>query len=56
MELIKTFKDRDYEVENHIRIDGGTYTHRQVERKDGKTFMRIKSRKLFELNPMIKNI
>jgi hypothetical protein len=54
MELIRTFKDKDYEVQNHIKIEGGNYIHRQVETKGGKTYMRIKQRKLFEINPLLK--
>ena len=54
MELIKTFKDKDYEIQNHIRIEGGNYIHRQIEKKEGKTFMRLKQRKLFEIHPLFR--
>jgi hypothetical protein len=48
MELIKTYRDGNDEIENHIKIENGIYTHRQIEKIDGKVFMRIKSRKLYE--------
>ena len=53
MELIKTFKDKDYEIENHVKIENGTYTHRQIEKIDGKVFMRVKTRKLFTVQPKL---
>jgi len=49
MELIKTFRDGNDEIENHIKIENGIYTHRQIEKIDGKVFMRIKSRRLVEV-------
>jgi hypothetical protein len=53
MEIIKTVKDNGYELTNHIKIEAGNYIHKQIETRDGKTFMRIKTRRLFELNPLI---
>lgn len=49
MELIKTYRDGNDEIENHIKIENGIYTHRQIEKIDGKVFMRIKSRRLVEV-------
>lgn len=49
MEITKTVKDGSMEVENYIKMENGMYTHRQIEKIDGKVFMRIKSRKMFEL-------
>jgi hypothetical protein len=49
MEIIKTVRDGTTEVENYIRVENGIYTHRQIEKIGGKVFMRIKSRKLFEI-------
>ena len=49
MELIKTFRDGNDEIENRIKIVDGVYTHRQIEKIGGKVFMRIKSRKLYEI-------
>ena len=48
MELIKTFRDGNKEIENHIKIVDGMYTHRQIEKVGGKVFMRIKQRRLYE--------
>ena len=50
MEIIKTVRDGNTEVENYIRIENGMYTHRQIEKIDGKTFMRCKSRKMFDIS------
>ncbi|HIH31320.1 TPA: hypothetical protein HA235_01305 [Candidatus Woesearchaeota archaeon] len=50
MEIIKTIRDNNYEQVNHIKIEAGNYTHRQIETKDGKTYMRIKQRRLFEID------
>ncbi len=49
MEIIKTVRDGDDEIENHIRLENGLYTHKQIERVGGKVFMRIKQRKLYEI-------
>jgi hypothetical protein len=51
MELLNRFSNGGYEIENHISVKGGNYIHRQVEKKDGRIFMRMKTRKLLELNP-----
>ncbi|HYD02968.1 MAG TPA: hypothetical protein VEC16_01590 [Alphaproteobacteria bacterium] len=51
MEIIKTIRDTGIEIENRIKIENGVYTHRQIEKVDGKVFMRFKSRKLFVNNP-----
>ena len=48
MEIIKTIKDENSEIENHIKINAGSYIHKQIEKRDNKIFMRIKSRKIFE--------
>jgi len=48
LEIIKTVRDGSMEVENYIRVENGIYTHRQIEKINGKVFMRCKSRKLFE--------
>ncbi len=48
LEIIKTVKDKDYELHNHIRIEAGNYIHKQIETINGRTFMRIKQRRLFE--------
>jgi hypothetical protein len=50
MELIKTFRDGNDVVENHIRFENGRYTHKQIEHIGGKVFMRIKTRKLIEVD------
>ena len=49
MEIIKTVKEGDMQIENHIKVENGIYTHRQIEKIDGKVFMRIKSRRLVEV-------
>ena len=49
MEIIKTVRDGSTEIENYIKVENGTYTHRQIEKIDGKVFMRCKSRKLFSI-------
>jgi len=51
LEIIKTIRDTGIEIENRIKIENGVYTHRQIEKVDGKVFMRFKSRKLFVNNP-----
>jgi hypothetical protein len=51
MEIIKTIRNGSDEIENHIKIENGIYTHRQIEHVGGKVFMRIKSRKLIEIEP-----
>jgi hypothetical protein len=48
LEIIKTVRDGNTEVENYIKVENGVYTHRQIEKIDGKVFMRCKSRKLFD--------
>ena len=50
LEIIKTVRDGNNEVENYVRIENGMYTHRQIEKIDGKVFMRCKSRKLFDIS------
>jgi hypothetical protein len=50
VEIIKTVRDGSMEVENYIRVENGVYTHRQIEKINGKVFMRCKSRKLFEIS------
>jgi hypothetical protein len=50
LEIIKTIREGNNEVENYIRIENGTYTHRQIEKIDGKIFMRCKSRKMFDIS------
>lgn len=49
MEITRTVKDKDYEVQNHIKIEAGNYIHRQIETINGRTFMRCKQRKLFAI-------
>ncbi len=53
MEIIKTVKHDGREVHDHVKIEAGNYIHKQIETINGKTFMRIKTRKLFELYPQI---
>ena len=53
MEMTNTFRDENTEVENHIKLVNGVYTHRQIEKIGGKVFMRIKSRKLYEVGKNI---
>ncbi|MEM4637740.1 MAG: hypothetical protein QXK76_01780 [Candidatus Woesearchaeota archaeon] len=48
MEIIKTIKDKDYEIHNHIKIESGNYIHKQIEKNNGRIFMRIKQRKLIK--------
>ena len=48
VEITKTYRDGTTEIQNYIKVENGTYTHRQIEKIDGKVFMRCKSRKLFE--------
>jgi hypothetical protein len=54
LEIIKTIRDTGVEIENYIKIENGTYSHRQIEKVDGKVFMRFKSKKLFEISPSYK--
>ena len=50
MELInKVIYDTYNEIENSVKIENGNYIHRQIEKRDNKVFMRIKTRKLFEI-------
>ena len=49
MEITKTIKDGNSVVENNIRIENGNYTHRQIEKRGNLVFMRIKSRKIYEM-------
>ena len=48
MEITKTVRDGNTEVENYIRVEDGVYTHRQIEKIDGRVFMRIKTRRIIE--------
>ena len=41
--------DNDNSMENHVKIEAGNYVHRQIEKRNGLVFMRVKSRKLFEM-------
>ena len=50
LEIIKTIRDGNNEVENYVRTENGIYTHRQIEKVDGKVFMRCKSRKMFDIS------
>jgi hypothetical protein len=50
LEIIKTIRDGSNEIENYVRIENGIYTHRQIEKVDGKVFMRCKSRKMFDIS------
>jgi len=50
VEIIKTVRDGTTEVENYIRVENGMYTHRQIEKIDGKVFMRCKSRRMFDVS------
>ncbi len=50
MEIIKTVRDGTTEIENYVKIENGMYTHRQIEKIDGKVFMRFKSRKMFDVS------
>jgi hypothetical protein len=50
LEIIKTVRDGNNEVENYVRIEDGMYTHRQIEKIDGKVFMRCKSRKFIDIS------
>jgi hypothetical protein len=52
LEIIKTIRDGNNEVENYVKIENGIYTHRQIEKVDGKIFMRCKSRKMFDISAM----
>jgi hypothetical protein len=49
MEIIKTIKEGNNEVHNHIKIERGNYIHTQIEKVNGKVFMRLKTRKIFDL-------
>ena len=49
MEILKTVREGDRELQNHIRIERGNYIHKQIEKRGELVFMRIKSRKLFEI-------
>ena len=49
MEIIKTVKEGDMQIENHIKVENGFYTHRQIERIGDRVFMRIKQRKLADV-------
>ena len=50
LEIIKTVRDGSMEVENYIRVENGVYTHRQIEKIDGKVYMRCKIRKIFDIS------
>ena len=50
VEIIKTVRDGTTEIENYVKIEKGIYTHRQIEKIDGKIFMRCKSRKIFDIS------
>jgi hypothetical protein len=50
VEIIKTVRDGNAEMQDYIKVENGIYTHRQIEKIDGKVFMRCKSRKLFDLS------
>jgi hypothetical protein len=50
VEIIKTVRDGNAEIENYIKVENGMYTHRQIEKIDGKVFMRCKSRKIFDVS------
>lgn len=50
MELInKVVYDSSNELENSIKIFNGNYIHKQIEKRNNLVFMRVKSRKLFEV-------
>ncbi len=53
LEITRRFVDGDYELENHITVENGKYKHRQIEKVDGKVFMRFKTRTLIEQIPNI---
>lgn len=50
MEITKTVRDGNAEMQDYIKVENGVYTHRQIEKVDGKVFMRCKSRKLFDVS------
>ena len=50
VEITKTVRDGNAVMEDYIKVENGIYTHRQIEKIDGKVFMRCKSRKLFDLS------
>lgn len=50
VEITKTIRDGSAEMQDYIKVENGVYTHRQIEKIDGKVFMRCKSRKLFDVS------
>lgn len=49
MEIIKTIREGNNEIQNHISIKEGNYIHKQIEKRNNLVFMRIKTRKLFNI-------
>jgi hypothetical protein len=49
VEIIKTIRDGNNEIQNHIKVERGNYIHKQIEKRDNLVFMRIKQRKLVEV-------
>ncbi len=49
MEIIKTIRDGSNEIQNHISVKEGNYIHKQIEKRNNLVFMRIKTRKLFNI-------
>ena len=50
MEIFKTVRDGNAEMQDYIKVENGVYTHRQIEKINGKVFMRCKSRKIFDVS------
>jgi hypothetical protein len=42
VEILQLFSDN--EKVDYVTIDGNIYTHKQIERRDGLVFMRMKKR------------
>jgi len=50
LEIIRTIRDKDTEITNHITFENGRYIHKQIEKVDGKVFMRIKARRMIDIS------
>lgn len=48
MEIVNTISEGSNSVENHITIEKGNYIHKQIEKRNDKIFMRMKTRRIYE--------
>ena len=50
VEITKTVRDGNTEVEDYVKFENGMYTHRQIQKIGDRVFMRCKSRKIFDIS------